>query len=84
MCLILRSSEILVPVTITSSVTAADENKKEAEKEREKHSDDIASIDVRPTHTAPDPKFGTEVRGKISVYLVILQFFTERKESKVK
>lgn len=72
-CLILRSSELLVPVTITSSVTYPDENKKEKEKESEKHSDDITSIDVRPTHTTPDPKFGTEVRknGSVSSNFII-------------
>lgn len=63
MCLILRSSELLEPITITSPVIEPDE--KEKEKESEKLPEDIASIDVRPPCTSPDPNFGTEVRGKM-------------------
>ncbi|MCJ8729287.1 hypothetical protein PDJAM_G00104430 [Pangasius djambal] len=83
--LVQKSSELLVPVTIASSVTVPDENgkeienKKENEKEKEKESEkesekppeDISSIDVRPPHTSPDPTFGTE--GVLRIHLLEAQ-----------
>ncbi|KAF4083592.1 hypothetical protein AMELA_G00143650 [Ameiurus melas] len=69
--LVQKSSELLVPITITSSVTAPDKNGKEKVKEKEKESEkppeDISSIDVQPPHTSPDPKFGTE--GVLRIHL---------------
>lgn len=87
-CLILRSSEILEPITITSSVTASDENveDKEIEKEEESEtpSEEIASINVRPPHTSPHPSFGTEVRlsGRKAGNFTVLQTRTGEENTK--
>ncbi|XP_053492193.1 extended synaptotagmin-1 [Ictalurus furcatus] len=69
--LVQKSSELLVPITITSSVTAPDKNGKEKVKEKEKETEkppeDISSSDVQPPHTSPDPNFGTE--GVLRIHL---------------
>ncbi|XP_060775117.1 extended synaptotagmin-1 [Neoarius graeffei] len=67
--LVQKSSELLEPITITSPVIEPDE--KEKEKESEKLPEDIASIDVRPPCTSPDPNFGTE--GVLRIHLLEAQ-----------
>ncbi|KAI5619470.1 extended synaptotagmin-1 isoform X1 [Silurus asotus] len=69
-----KPSELLVPVTISSSVTSSDDNGKEKEKEKkesEKPLVDIVSVEVRPPHTSPDPNFGTE--GVMRIHLLEAQ-----------
>ncbi|TSZ54736.1 Extended synaptotagmin-1 [Bagarius yarrelli] len=67
-----KSSELLVPITITSSVIASDENgkvkEKETEKESKKLSEDLSSIDIRPPHTSTHPDFGKE--GVLRIHLL--------------
>ncbi|XP_053355627.1 extended synaptotagmin-1 [Clarias gariepinus] len=73
--LVQTSSELLVPVTITSSITDPDANEMEKEKNKEKESEkipeDVPAIDVRPPHTSPDPSFGRE--GVLRIHLLEAQ-----------
>ncbi|GAA6070669.1 extended synaptotagmin-1, partial [Tachysurus ichikawai] len=68
------SSELLDPITITSSVTAPGKNGKETEdkkeKESEKPTENISFIDQNP-HTSPHPSFGTE--GVLRIHLLEAQ-----------
>ncbi|XP_027002943.2 extended synaptotagmin-1 [Tachysurus fulvidraco] len=72
--LVQKSSELLDPITITSSVTAPGKNGKETEdkkeKESEKPTEDISFIDQNP-HTSPHPSFGTE--GVLRIHLLEAQ-----------
>ncbi|KAK3557158.1 hypothetical protein QTP70_024713 [Hemibagrus guttatus] len=71
--LLQKSSELLHPITITSSVTDESVEEKEIEKKEESETppEDIASVDLRPSHTSPHPSFGTE--GVLRIHLLEAQ-----------